>query len=199
MAARLPASALGCAARQDVEPSATQPGDHPRVQAALVASLPPVLPRESSSPPRASPRDISFAVLDGVHERGAPPARPPSPFFPGNPRANILRGPSYPPATRTPLRGFGLRPNCSFARTARTFSQVNNTRDTPPYRCSRALFARVASQRTNGATSLSSIARGRKMSKARAFRLSPRRDVSLVTLNISEEYQEYQEYMMYKE
>lgn len=35
VAARLPASALGCAARQDVEPSATQPGDHPRVQPAL--------------------------------------------------------------------------------------------------------------------------------------------------------------------
>lgn len=36
VAARLPASALGCAARQDVEPSATQPGDHPRVQAGLL-------------------------------------------------------------------------------------------------------------------------------------------------------------------
>lgn len=43
VAARLPASALGCAARQDVEPSATQPGDHPRVQPALS-------PFSSSSP-----------------------------------------------------------------------------------------------------------------------------------------------------
>lgn len=41
VAARLPASALGCAARQDVEPSATQPGDHPRVQPALLP-FPPI-------------------------------------------------------------------------------------------------------------------------------------------------------------
>lgn len=45
VAARLPASALGCAARQDVEPSATQPGDHPRVQPAL-----PPFPSSSVAP-----------------------------------------------------------------------------------------------------------------------------------------------------
>lgn len=134
MAARLPASALGCAARQDVEPSATQPGDHPRVQAALVASSP---ARFLASSPSA-PRPAIFRSPSSTGERGPTRSLAPRPFV--TPARTFYEG------RRTHLRPglLSAGSNCSFARTARTFSQVNSTRDSPPYRCSRALFARVA-------------------------------------------------------
>lgn len=118
------ASTLGCAARQDVEPSATQPGDHPRVHTGRTPAL--LLLFSCSFVPRnpATSYDISFAALDGmILERDRTRLRP---------RANILRrGPSYPPVTtRTPYHGFVLQLKCSFARIARTFSQVNNIYET---------------------------------------------------------------------
>lgn len=126
----LPATALGCAARQDIEPSATQPGDHPRVQAT------PLLGTANSR--QSSPR---YFICRFRQERGASAPRPPP-----LPR---WRSRQYPPATQVDssdraARLFGPELLLRTHR-ARTFSQVNNTRDTThPTDVRGALFARVA-------------------------------------------------------
>lgn len=107
VAARLPASALGCAARQDIEPSATQPGDHPRVQAALYSS-PARISRTPAYPgPSPQPAIFRSPFSTGNEKRGPHPSR-----------KHSTSGPSYPPATHGLLSSSsGLIPNCSFTRT----------------------------------------------------------------------------------
>lgn len=100
VAARLPASALGCAARQDIEPSATQPGDHPRVQAALYSS--PARISRTPAYPGPSPQPAIFrSPFSTRHEkRGPHPSRARKTFY------EWAVVPTCDP--RTPLLEFGL-------------------------------------------------------------------------------------------
>jgi len=101
VAARLPASALGCAARQDIELSATQPGDHPRVQTALYSSLACTSPTlQLALVPHLASRDISFSTVYTEGER-APLVPRPQTFYEG--RRTHLR-----PARTPLLLEFGL-------------------------------------------------------------------------------------------
>jgi len=83
----------------------------------------------SAARPGPSPRVPRYFVLNSVHRRREGPTCPAP--------ANILRGPSYPPATRADSSSPRVRawyPTAPSHAPAPTFSQVNNTRDMP-HRC----------------------------------------------------------------